>query len=59
MSVENMGVTSISLFSSRGTPALRHNYVISIGKGRDVWHCLALMAICPKLMLFGAVKDPR
>ncbi|KAG5615293.1 hypothetical protein H5410_015117 [Solanum commersonii] len=36
ISVEEDGVTFISLVGSRGTPARRHNSVIRTGKGRDV-----------------------
>jgi len=64
ISVEDMGVTSLSLFSSRETPTCRHSSVISTGKGKDIWRCLALMAISysmisPKLNLFLAMMDPR
>ncbi|KAG5611161.1 hypothetical protein H5410_022442 [Solanum commersonii] len=64
MSVDDVGVTLTSLFSSRVTPARRHNFVINTGNGKDVWCCLALMAISysimsPKLMLFLAMVDMR
>ncbi|KAG5610298.1 hypothetical protein H5410_021579, partial [Solanum commersonii] len=64
ISVEDVGVTPISLFSSRGTLAHRHNSVISTRKGRDVWHCLSLMVIScsiinPNSSLFWAMIDSR
>ncbi|KAG5609522.1 hypothetical protein H5410_020803 [Solanum commersonii] len=64
MSVEEKGVTSKSLASSRGTPAHRHNSVIKIGKGKEVCLCLALIDISclirsPRSMLLWDMIAPR
>ncbi|KAG5600606.1 hypothetical protein H5410_031976 [Solanum commersonii] len=64
MSVEDKGVTSISLTASQGNPALRHNSVIKIGNGKEVCLCLALIVLfceirSPRSMCFLYLIDPR
>ncbi|KAG5620194.1 hypothetical protein H5410_005412 [Solanum commersonii] len=64
MSVEEVRVTFTSIFSSHRTRARLYNSVINTGRGRDVWYCLALMAIsylmiAPKLRPFPIIIDPR
>ncbi|KAG5620161.1 hypothetical protein H5410_005379 [Solanum commersonii] len=64
MSVEEEGVTSMSLVSSRDTPARQHNSMVKIGKGKEVCLCLSLMAIScsiksPKLMVLRDMIAPR
>ncbi|KAG5631887.1 hypothetical protein H5410_003604 [Solanum commersonii] len=64
ISIDEEGITLISLVISRGTPACWHNSVIKIGNGRKVYFCLALMVIScsirsPRLMLLLDMIDPR
>ncbi|KAG5586039.1 hypothetical protein H5410_046473 [Solanum commersonii] len=64
MSVKEKGVTSMSLISSWGTLARRHNSVIKIENAEEVHLCLALIAMScsirsPMSMLFRDMIDPR
>ncbi|KAG5585254.1 hypothetical protein H5410_045688 [Solanum commersonii] len=64
ISVEEDGVTYISLIGSQSTLARHHNSVIRTGKGRDVCVCFALIAISwetssPKSIRILDMIEPR
>lgn len=64
MFMENLGVTLMSFFSSRGTPARGHSSVFRTGKRSDVYRCLVVMAIScsmmsPKLRHSYVMMDAR
>lgn len=64
MSMEDMGVTSMYLFSSQGTPTRWHSFVFRTEKERDIWRFLAPIdiscpIISPKLSRLLALIDPR
>ncbi|KAG5568516.1 hypothetical protein H5410_064458 [Solanum commersonii] len=64
MSMKDVGITSTSFFTSKGTRIHLHSSMINTRKGRDVWRYLALMAnswptIIPKLRSHPSITQPR